>query len=161
MQPGTTTGAKAADFQQVLNRSIEQGLRNILGESGTQMVLSVHPLDSISTDFERFHKAMRAIFKDTGAIIIEREIARILLENVGNERNRQGWWLRMWPLTSSSTGTTVGRASEKEKRLLRRFLALESIPGGHSADPERLGEYGEGPIELTAINFAYAFKKGS
>jgi hypothetical protein len=161
LEPGAKPSGKRVDFQNVLARSIEQGLRNVLGESGAQVVLSLHSLESLSSDSERFHRAITAIFLDSGAAILEREIARLLLENIGNEPDREGWWLRVWQMGGSSKGQASGRPSEKEKRILQQFLALASIPHDHPTDSEQVEERDDGSLEQTAAKFAYAFKKGS
>jgi hypothetical protein len=156
LDPGDGPRPKQPEFKAILEQSIVDGLRHVLGESGLQMVLSQYPLDSISADPMMFRNAMEDIFMESGAAIIEREVARRLLDAVGDEkgagvRSRHSW------LTAASNQKAPGRASKKEKEVLRQFLALESLSKGHSAEGK-----GQSPqIDLTAATFAYAFKKGN
>ncbi len=156
--PGVT------DFQAVLDKSIEDGLRHVLGESGLQMVLRLHPLPTLSTDPARFHEAMQSIFMENGAAIIEREIARRLLQNAGRERT-DGRAHRPWFVVADFGARPSGRASKTEKRVLRKFVALASLPHSHltgSISLRTRGPRGEASsIELTSLRFADAFKKGS
>jgi hypothetical protein len=104
-----------------------------------------------------FHKVLRDVFQEPGAVIIEREVARRLLESVGNDKTVEGAYRRSWLAAASSNGKESGRVSKKEKEMLRGFLELESTPKGH-ARKERPGAT---PIDLTVAQFASAFKKGS
>lgn len=156
MEPRKGERPKQPEFEAFLEQSIEGGLRHVLGQSGLQMVLSQYPLDRISKDPAVFHKVLKDIFMETGAAIIEREVARRLLENVGNELEATGRSGHRWLATASSNGKGAVRVSKKEKEVLRQFLAPESLPEGR---PTR-GGLEETPIELTATRFAHAFKKG-
>ncbi len=144
------------EFDAILEKSIEEGLRNILGQSGLQLVLSLYPLKRISTDPAMFHEILSEVFQESGAALIEREVAGRLLQNVGNGMDVRGASRRSW-LAAASGGREFGRASKREKEVLRQFLALESLADGHArkARPE------EARIDLTAARFAFAFKKGS
>ncbi|HVC26815.1 MAG TPA: hypothetical protein VND40_01515 [Nitrososphaerales archaeon] len=156
MEPGRGERPKRPEFEAILEQSIENGLRNILGESGFQMVISQYPLNRISTDPAMFHKIMKDIFMESGAAIIEREVARRLLEGVGDERRARGRSHHSW-LAAASNGKASGRVSKKEKEVLRQFLALESLSEGHPAKAKAEAP----PMDLTATTFAYAFKKGT
>jgi hypothetical protein len=120
-------------------------------------VLSQYPLKHISTDPAKFHKILREIFQESGAAIIEREVARRLLDNVGNEMIVDGNSRRSWLATASSKGKESGRVSKKEKEVLRQFLVPDSLPKGRAGKEKPR----EAPIDLTVAQFAYAFKKGS
>ena len=148
---------KQPGFDPILEQSIEDGLLDIAGQSGLQLVLSLYPLKQISTDPAMFHKVLRDVFKESGAVIIEREVARRLLERVGNDMTVEGDSRRSWLATASSKGKESGRVSKKEKEALREFLELEPLPKGHA----RKEKPGATPIDLTVAQFAYAFKKGS
>lgn len=154
MNPGPGELPKQPEFEAILEQSIEEGLRHILGQSGLEMVLNLYPLKRISADPVVLHEALKDIFMGSGAAIIEREVARRLLENVGNAkaegRRRHSW------LAAASNRRSSGGVSKREKQVLRQFLALESLARGGS----RL-KLGATPVELTAENFAYAFKKGT
>jgi len=143
------------EFDAVLQRSVEDGLRHVLGESGLQLVLSLYPIERIATDPVALHEALKDIFMASGAAIIEREVARRLLEIVGNQANSEGRHRRSWLAAATSHEKSSGRVSKREKELLRQFLSLESLArGGHVK-----GKLEETPIEMTAANFAFAFKK--
>jgi len=144
------------EFDAILEKSIEEGLRNILGQSGLQLVLSLHPLRRISTDPLMFHAVLTEVFQESGAALIEREVAGRLLANVGDANYAGRGSLRSW-LTAASRGREPHRGSKKEKGVLTQFLALEALADGHAekARPE------EAQIDLTAARFAFAFKKGS
>jgi hypothetical protein len=104
-----------------------------------------------------FHKVLRDVFQESGAVIIEREVARRLLESVGNDMTVEGDSRRSWLATASPRGNESSRVSKKEKEVLRQFLVLESLPKSHS----RKEKPGATPIDLTVAQFAYAFKKGT
>jgi hypothetical protein len=120
------------------------------------MVLNLYPLKRISTDPAMFHKILKDIFMESGAAIIEREVAARLLENVGNDIGTEEGSGRPWRATAGSTGKASGPVSKKDRQLLRQFLALESLPKSHIMR----GMSEATPIELTAATFAFAFKKG-
>jgi len=141
----------------MLEQSIEGGLRHVCGQSGLQLVLSLYPLKQISTDPATFHKVLRDVFQESGAVIIEREVARRLLESVGNGITVEGGSRRSWPATASSRGNDSGRVSRKEKELLRQFLEVESLPKSRPWKEKP----GATQTDLTVAQFAFAFKKGS
>lgn len=150
----STTGS-----QQVLDKSIEEGLRRVLGDSGLKMVLSIHPLGTISSDPARFHQAMKEIFMERGAAIIEAEIARRLLQNARREqgRGRRSWF-------GSQRRKPSRRVSADDKAVLRRFLTLAALNQGHLSGPALNDARLTGTVssfELTSLRFADAFKKGS
>ncbi len=149
-------GSGRPEYEAILERSIADGLRNVLGDSGLQMVLTQYPLERISADPIVFHEAMKDIFMESGAAIIEREVARRLLDSVGNGGKLGGRSHLSW-LAAASKGDVRGRVSKREKEVLRRFLALESLSTGRGPKGR-----GEAPtIDLTAATFAFAFKKGT
>lgn len=141
----------------MLEKSIEDGLRQILGQSGLEMVRNLYPLRRISADPIALHEALKDIFMASGAAIIEKEIARRFLEAAGNEMKVEERSRFLWLAAGASKGRSPGRVSKMEKEVLQQFLALESLArGGHTyATPEPT------PIEMTVTNFAYAFKKGT
>ena len=164
MEPGTRDDVRRAEFEQKVEQSIEEGLREILGQSGLQMVLSHHPLKRLSADPEALHEVLQKIFMDNGALIIEREVARRLLDKVGKERAGEGRLHRWWLPTAASGSKGPGRASASEKRVLRQFVALATLPQGHrrAVQPGATGGIsGATSIEFTSLRFADAFKKGS
>ena len=49
----------------ILEQSIEEVLRHILGECGLEMVLNLHPLAELSADPAGFHVFLKGIFITT------------------------------------------------------------------------------------------------
>jgi hypothetical protein len=156
LEPERNASPEQPEFDEILERSVEEGLRNILGESGMQLVVTLYPLNRISSDPVALHEALKDIFMASGAEIIEREVARKLLETIGSGRDEESRHRRSWLAAAASNWKSSGNASKREKEVLRQFLALESLSrGGHAK--ARLEET---PIEMTVANFARAFKKG-
>jgi len=158
LRPGETDDSKSPDFQITLEESVIGGLRGVLGESGLQMVLRLYPLPSLSSDPVRFHRAMVEIFKEEGANIIESEIARRLLEKsakIASGRVQHQWF------TLKAFGRRKGQVSADEKKVLKRFVALASLPRDHEpVSPISPGlRSNSSSIELTSLRFAAAFKK--
>jgi len=156
LEPERGERPRQPELDAILEESIQEGLRNILGQSGLQLVLSLLPQGRISTDPAMFHQILSKVFQESGTAIIEREVAGRLLANVGKAREVEGASRRSW-FTAASRGRESDRASKKEKEVLRQFLALESLAEGRAgkARPEMT------QIDLTAARFAFAFKKGS
>jgi hypothetical protein len=148
---------KQPDFDAILEQSIEGGLRHVCGQSGLELVLSLCPLKQVSIDPAVFHKVLRDVFKESGAVIIEREVARRLLQSVGDDVTVEGDSRRSWLATARSGGKESGRGSKKENDVLRQFPEPESLPKGHARKEKPVAT----PIDLTVAQFAYAFKKGS
>ena len=130
MGPGTQGATPRIENDAILEQSIEEGIRHILGESGLEMVLSLHPLAELSADPAGFHAFLKGIFMDDGAAIIEREIGSRLLGKVGNPRTRDGRSFLSRLEATFSRAKSQGSASAREKDALRQFLALESLREG-------------------------------
>jgi hypothetical protein len=163
LEPGTQDRVRRPEFDAILEKSIEEGLRDVLGESGVQMFLSRYPLNQLSTDHFRFHEAMKDIFLEKGAALIEQEIARRLLDKVGSARDGGTRSRRSRLVASKSNANAYGRASERERKVFREFVALASLPEGHPMQVEldAIRDSAEAPsIEVTSLKFASAFKKG-
>jgi hypothetical protein len=164
LTPGQEGGHKSPEFEEVLKRSIEDGLREILGQSGLQMLLSHFPLNRLPTDPVVFHETLKGIFMENGASVIEREIARRLLDRMGGERPGEGRLHRWWLATAAAlSAERPGEASASEKKVLRQFMTLSSLPKGHLTSPGLRGTGGAitaSSLELTSMRFASAFKKG-
>jgi hypothetical protein len=165
LSPEPERGPERPEFEILLEQSIEDGLREVLGQSGLQMVVRLCPLDRLSTDPAAFHEALKAIFMENGAVIIEREIARRLLDRLGADWAGEGRLHRWWVANGSSSSAKGPQgASAREKKVLREFVALSALPRGHST--EGAPRHAEGAreaisLELTSIRFGAAFKKGS
>ena len=128
------------------------------------MVVSDHPVDRLSKDPAILHETLTSIFKEDGALIIEREIARRLLDKAGSEERAASRFSRSWLASALSHRKSAGRVSQKDKELLRGFVGLPFISADQfreeqTAAPSWRGE--RGSMELTALEFASAFRKGS
>lgn len=156
LDPGRGRRPEQLEVDAILEKSVEDGLRQILGQSGLEMVRNLYPLRRISDDPAVLHEALKDIFMASGASIIEREVARRFLEAAGNEMTAEGRPRFMWLAAAASKGKSPGHVSKREKEVLRQFLTLESLARGGRAD----GKPEPTPIEITVTNFAYAFKKG-
>jgi len=115
------------------------------------MVLGNRPVEQLAGDPSQLHAVLKAIFMESGAVIIETEIARRLLDKIGKDENRARRSPRTWLGATLSRGKPTRRISEREQLVLRQFLALASLPGGGPPSS----------MELTAAGFAYAFKPGN
>jgi hypothetical protein len=156
LKPDSEGEGRRPSFEAAIEKSIEEGLQAILGQSGLQMVLSLHPLDSLSSDPARFHEVLKGIFMSSGAAIIERETARRLVGHLGGGLPRQSW------LASAAwNANPLRRASKREKKLIREFVELASEPEGYlmELDLKAPGRTRAGGVELTSLTFASAFKK--
>ena len=144
----------------MLEESIVEGLRYVLGESGLQVVLRQRPLQVLASDPTEFHEALTSIFKEAGAAIIEKEIARRLLDKAGTKEDQLH---RSWLSTVIIRAGAARRVSQAEKKALRQYVALADLPRAHGAEVSA-SRHGMGmakSIELTSLAFADAFKKGS
>jgi hypothetical protein len=162
LEPGRQNSTSHTEHQAIVEQSIQEGIRHILGESGLQMVLSFRPISHLSKDPAGFHEFLKGIFRDDGAAIIETEIARRLLEKVGSGRGREGRSFLSWLGATLSRAKSSGGVSSREKDALGQFLALESVRKSSSAETKlgaRRWANGARSFELTASRFAFAFKK--
>jgi len=148
--------ASPLEHEAILEQSIEEGIRHILGESGLEMVLSLHPLTELSTDAVGFHEFLRGIFMDDGAAIIEREIASLLLGKLGDARRSEGGAFLSWLGSAFSRAKSPRGTSARERDALRQFLALESLRGDRE---EKLGVHRWAnrarSFDLSASRFAF------
>jgi hypothetical protein len=118
----------------MVEQSIQEGIRHVLGESGLAMVLSLHPLSRVSSDPLRFHELLIGIFREDGAAIIEMEIATRLLEKFGSDGGEQGRSFLSRLAATFSRAKSSGGASTREGDAFRQFLALESVRKSRSAE---------------------------
>ena len=154
LRPGRRGKTGRPNFQAILEQSIREGLLHVLGPSGLQMVASLCPLERIPADPARFHEVLKSIFKEGGALIIEREIASRLLEGLGEGPDASSRPSHSWLASASSRAKAPRGASKKEREVLRQFLVLESLPRTHPLQRRE-----ETQISVTAARFAFAFKK--
>jgi hypothetical protein len=144
----------------MIEQSIQEGIRHVLGENGLEMLLSLRPLSRLSTDPAGFHEFLKGIFMHDGATIIETEIANRLLEKVGNGRGKEGRSFLSWLGATFSRAKSSGGVSAREKDALGQFLALESVRTSRSAEEKhgrRRWTSAGRAFELTASRFAFAF----
>ncbi len=145
------------ELEAILREGIQDGLRSVLGQSGLQMVLKECPLELITAEPARFHEFLKGIFMEGGALVIEREIGRRLLQRLGDEFDPARHSRHRWLVAATTRNNGSARVSKEEREVLRRFLSPEPLP------KERIGRanVGAAPIEVTAASFARAFKKGT
>ena len=119
----------APEFHAILDESVEEGLLHVLGASGLQMLRNIYPLSEISTDPKKFDVALTSIFKEGGASLIEREIARRMLEKASEAEESEGNSGHSWVPALSRKSSK--RVSLKERQLLLDFISLASFPKEH------------------------------
>lgn len=146
---------KRPEFEEMLEQSVEEGVGAILGQSGLQMLLRLCPLDRLASDPMAFHEVLKGIFMQSGAVVIEREVARRLLDRVAKARPVSGRVHRWWLTGAISSAGGAGRTSAGERRVLEQYAALAALPAGHSSQVAG----GTASIEITSTRFASAFKK--
>jgi hypothetical protein len=79
--------ANPTTSRQILESSIEEGLSQVVGESGLRMFsILLEPVDLASADPRKFHELLVSLFREGSAPIIERQIARKLLGKLGRAR---------------------------------------------------------------------------
>jgi len=144
----------------LISESVEEGLSHVLGESGLSLVRSLFPKGKLPTDPSAFDSVLESVFMADGAIIIEREIAKRLLEKAGADyrggRTFRSWLAVLSSHSSHSKGVTAG-----EKKKLRRFAAMAAVPSSHSETTPLGAKKGPASLEVTSLRFADAFQKGS
>jgi len=128
--------------RQILEKCIEEGLRQALGESGLKMVSSIRTIESNAEDPRRLHELLLGIFKEEGALMIEAKIANILLDKLGDGDR---------PEEEKSRLAARGGDSEHETRVVRRFAEIARLPGAQSRHHS---------MGSTAASFVDAFTKG-
>jgi len=111
----------------MIEQSIQEGIRHVLGESGLEMLLSLRPLSHLSTDPAGFHEFLKGIFMHDGATIIETEIASRLLEKVGNGRGMEGRSFLSWLGATFSRAKSSGGVSAREKDALGQLNPLSEL----------------------------------
>ena len=72
----------AFKFHQVLRECIEDGLRNVVGESGMKAVLFRIESGQFIDNPEEFHRDLCLIFNDNGAEILEKVIIKELFRRL-------------------------------------------------------------------------------
>ena len=144
MEPRVQAGDyKAA--RRILEGSIADGLRQVLGQSGVEMISSLKPIDVFAADPRKLHALLVSIFGEEGTVVIEKEIAKRLLGRIDEGEK---------PNADAPHGEKKRYGDlEYEKRVIRRFAEIAELPGGHSKKSAR------GSIDSTAERFAEAFTK--
>ena len=70
------------EFSQALHESILDGLKNVLGESGMNVILLNIELDKCTNNPEALHMSLQDVFKD-GACVLEKVIVKELFRKLG------------------------------------------------------------------------------
>src|SRR5579863_787724 len=106
--------------RRILEECIADGLREVTGEAGYGLVSKLHPLDAAAADPRKLHEVLVSVFKEQGAVVIEREIAKQLLDRLaGGERKPKG----------THEEKTVDVEVHQQVDILRRFAEQAGLPG--------------------------------
>jgi hypothetical protein len=167
-RPTRTLPYNRKEARQILELSINEGLREVLGKSGVEMISSLGSADVFSADPRKLHDLLVSVFADQGALIIERAIMGALmnkLDNAGAPRAGS----RPSPLSNSGrapAGLKQDVDSERKTKVFRLFAEIADLPGDHSKhhhEPLRVAmsrRRARDSMESTAAVFVDAFIKG-
>jgi hypothetical protein len=73
----------AGEFEKILQACFLEGLKLILGESGSQAVLSNWDLENSLGDPKKFHEKLFSYLGEPGTPVIERAIAKLVFRTIG------------------------------------------------------------------------------
>jgi hypothetical protein len=148
--PNDTTQAR-----RVLQASIEQGMGAVLGKSGLDMITRSAPLEVLASDPRKLHEILVSIFTKKGALIIEREIARSLLDALGEATHDAA--------DQVGANSAVDNDLERQRNVVRLFAKVAALPKGHLGLQQTLSAAsGKGAVsffESAAKGLADAFTK--
>ncbi|MDG7005419.1 MAG: hypothetical protein JRM86_00605 [Nitrososphaerota archaeon] len=131
MERGTNpTEQRAA--RKTLEDAISESLREMLGGDGLELVSKILPMDLAAADPRRLHEVLVSVFKEKGALMVEREIAKRLLARMGD----------------------AGKGVEAKVRAVRRLADVADLPANHE---RRLVE----AMDEAAQGFAAEFATGT
>ena len=132
----------------ILERNIEEGLHEVLGREGSDMIAKLLPIDLAAADPRKLHELLVSIFKLEGALVIERNIAGRLLEGLRQDvRPKTRKAPRPLKNGQSQRSGAANAELEYEANLLRHFAQVAVLPG---ARPKNL----MGSLDSTALRFA-------
>lgn len=126
-----------------MEECIGEGLRRVAGEDGLELVAKLHPIDLAAADPRKLHEILVSVFAEKGAVVIEREIARCLLDRLAGEQPE--------PESMHEKVTAEGQI-QRQVETLRRFAELAGLPGSKGRARSRTSDLGS-----TAVSFADAF----
>jgi hypothetical protein len=142
--PARTVSPQQKAARRILEESIADGLREIVGEDGYELVTRLHPLDLSAADPRKLHELLVSVFKEKGAVMIEREIARRLLDRLASEEGKSA--------NPRPEEQSVDREIQHQVEVLRRFAEVAGLPGA------KIRARGKTPdLGSTAVSFADAF----
>lgn len=121
MPPKIATLSKAS-ARRILESSISRGLREVVGPAGLKLVSMELPVEKAAEDPRKFHEVLVSIFMPRGALLIEREIARRLLDRLGKMDGNPG--------TEGLAEPEIQRRHQVE--LLREFAKAAGLSGSPS-----------------------------
>ena len=129
-------GGEKEGGQRVIEECIEQGLLQVLGESGLQMVLRFCPMATAAVNPARLDQELKKVFMDEGAAVIMREIATRLLEKVSQDDAEKhsahfptfGYNKGSWFPTRGYGSANSARLSKSQRKTIDAFVALASQP---------------------------------
>lgn len=126
-----------------MEECIGDGLRQVAGQDGFELVAKLHPIDLAAADPRKLHEILVSVFAEKGAVVIEREIARRLLDRLAGEEPDSK------PIHEKLT--TEGQI-QRQVETLRRFAEVAGLPGSKGRARSRMTDLGS-----TAVSFADAF----
>jgi hypothetical protein len=110
-------------FDTLVIESVRSGLTFTLGDAGMMVLLKRFELNEIAQDPKRFHILLVRVFKEQGASVIEREIARELFELI-NERS-----VLLELLTSPEAPKNTLESILMTARIAYEYMPSKSMPG--------------------------------
>jgi hypothetical protein len=141
--PARTISPQQKAARRILEECIADGLREVAGEDGYELVSKLHPLDLAAADPRKLHELLVSVFKEKGAVVIEREIAKRLLDRLAGDEPK--------PNAGHQEKTVDGEIREQVETL-RRFAEVAGLPGAKGRARGRTADLGS-----TAVSFADAF----
>jgi len=141
--PARTVSPQQKAARRILEECIADGLREVAGEDGHELVSKLFPLDLAAADPRKLHEVLVSVFKEKGAVVIEREVAKRLLDRLAGEEPMHD--------TGHAVKTIDGEV-QQQIEILRRFAEVAGLPGARGRARGKTADLG-----LTAVSFADAF----
>jgi hypothetical protein len=167
-RPRRTLPYSREEARQILELSINEGLREVLGKSGVEMISSLGSTDVFSADPRKLHTLLVSVFADQGALIIERAIMGMLMNKL-DDAGLPSVGSGPRPLSNSGRAPASLKRdvdSEHKAKAFRLFAEIADLPGDHSKhhhEPLRVAmssKRARDSMESTAAVFVDAFVKG-
>ena len=132
--PAGTSLRDQEGARQILERSIEEGLRSVVGQSGVEMILRLGSVEPFAADPRKLHELLVSIFADQGALTIERAIVGTLMDKLGKADKSGVGSMPNQLLNSGLDPRSLNTDGdfEHEMKVFRRFAETVDLPGAHS-----------------------------